>query len=282
MTETVDDRLAAALGVEVTDGETLDGGKVGTVRRVDLADGRRVVAKTGDTPLTVEARMLDHLGRNGLPVPEVHYASDALLCLEYVSGDGDLTRAAERDVARHLSTIHAQTADRYGFSFDSLSGPYRQPNPRTGDWPTFFAEHRLRHLARAARDEGTLSPKDFARVDQVAAVADRLLPARPPAALLHGDVWAENLVVENDRVRAFLDPAVSYGHAEVELAYADFVNLGEAFFEAYDAETDGIEDAFWNRRRHVYALYPILEHVRFFDTDAFREELTDRLDSLGF
>ncbi|ESP87179.1 fructosamine kinase family protein [Candidatus Halobonum tyrrellensis] len=279
--------VGRALDADVTGVATLDGGMVGGVHRVDLADGRTVAAKTGATPLTVEARMLDYLGDRGLAVPDVVYASDALLVLEFVAGDGagkasgGLAPGAARDAARRLAALHDHTAERYGFPFDTLSGAYHQPNPRTDSWVDFFREHRLRHVARAARDEGTLPPGLF---DRVAALCSRLgdhIPDDPPASLLHGDVWANNLMVDGGEVAAFLDPACSYGHAEVDLAYCSFVGFDRSFFEAYDRER-GVEPGFRDGRCAVYRLLPELEHVRHFDADRYRRAVDATLSAVGY
>jgi fructosamine-3-kinase len=272
--------VAVALGVDVAAAVELDGGEVGTVSRVTLADGRTVVAKRGVTPLTVEARMHRVLDEHGLPVPHVEYASDTLLVLEDIPGDGAVTPDVERTVARHLAALHDVTADRFGFPFDSLSGSYRKPNPWTESWVSFYREQRLLPLARATRDECRLSPATFDRLDALAADLDTLIPDRPPASLIHGDVWAENLVVGEDGV-TFLDPACACVHAEVELAYVDFVGFGDAFFETYHAERS-IHEGFRDRRRDVYVLYPLLEHVRYFADDRYRDLLSTTLDRLGY
>jgi fructosamine-3-kinase len=278
---TVTRRVEATLETAVAECVELDGGEVGRVHRCELADGRTVVAKTGNTPLTVEARMLEYLGEHGLPVPEVSYASDTLLCLEYVLGEGTLTPGIERDVARRLAALHGNTVSRYGFPFDTLSGPYRQPNPRTDSWVAFFRERRLEHVGRAARDGGSLPAAAFARLEALCSDLGSLIPDDPPASLLHGDVWARNLCCRDGTVQAFLDPACSYGHNEVELAYADLVGFGDAFFETYETER-AIDEGFRKRRRDVYALYPVLEHVRYFDADRYREELDATLARLGY
>ncbi|QLG26699.1 fructosamine kinase family protein [Halorarum halophilum] len=277
--------VARALDGTVRAVEELDGGMVGGVRQVALADGRTVVAKTGETPLTVEARMLRHLGERGLPVPSVLYASDALLVLEFVAGDGahdgPLDAGVQRDVARHLAALHDRSADRYGFPFDTLSGAYHQPNPWTDSWVEFFREHRLDHVARAARDEGSLPDELYRRVSSLCADLDDLLPHDPGASLLHGDVWANNLVVDDGAVAAFLDPACSYGHAEVGLAYCEFVGFDGPFFDAYE-RVRGIDDGFRDVRVDVYALYPALEHVRYFGADEYGAEVDGRLAALGY
>ena len=126
-----------------------------------------------------------------------------------------------------------------------------------------------------AEDEQTLR-------DALAGDLDSLLPDDPPAALLHGDVWANNLLAADGEVRALLDPACYFGHAEVELAYVDFGgSFGDAFFETYDDER-GIDPGFRDERCAVYQLVPLLEHLLYFEEDRYAAGLRERLTDLGY
>ncbi|SFR45576.1 fructosamine kinase family protein [Halogeometricum limi] len=280
--ETIRTRAESQFESPVTALSELDGGEVGTVYRVEFADRSPVVAKAGDTPLTVEAEMLRYLARESpLPVPEVYDAADDLLFLQYVDGDGRFTESVERDIADHLAALHEVTADRSGFSFDTLSGPYHFPNPWTESWVEFFREHRLLDVADAAAAEGTLPATDRERVTALASDLDSLLAEPDEPSLVHGDVWRENVVVRDGRVRAFLDPATYYGHPEVELAYvAAFDGFGDAFFDRYD-ELRGIDPGFFETRATVYGVHPLLEHVRYFGRD-YLPHLREALDELGY
>lgn len=272
-------RVGAALGAGVRSLTELDGGMIGTVHRVDLDDGRTVVAKTGETPLTVEARMLRYLDDHGLPVPDVLSASDSLLVLSYVEGESLITPAVERDAAERLATLHATTADRFGFPFDTLTGPVTQPNPWTDRWVEFYRDQRLRPVRARCRDEG---PLDDPLDERLGTAVERLpdLLVEPPApALIHGDVWENNLLTDGDRIRAFLDPACYYGHPEVELAYVDWTDtFGTPFFERYE-ECRGIRNGFFAERRYAYRLYPLLVHLLLFGSP-YEGELAAILDEL--
>jgi fructosamine-3-kinase len=274
---TVRDRLGSVFGARPTDLVELDGGYVGTAYRADFADRRPVVAKVGGTPLTVEGDMLEYLASaSSLPVPEVYHASDDLLCLSYVEGDVDPTYgpALQRDVADHLAGLHDVAADAFGFPRETLSGPYPQPNPWTDSWVEFYRDYRLVPWADAAVREGSLPASVRERI---AALADDLpdLLVEPDApSLLHGDVWAGNLVVAGDEVRAFLDPGLYYGHAEVDLAYlAGSAEFGDPFFERYRRRRT-IREGF-ETRCPVYQLFSALENVR-----VFGERSIEQVDSL--
>lgn len=276
-------RVGDALGSEPTAVEALEGGMVGSVHRVDLADGRTVVAKTGDTPLSVEAFMLEYLAARGLPVPDVLAASDDLLVLEYVDGTSRFGPAVERDAAAHLARLHDRSAEGFGFERDTLTGPLVQPNPWTGNWIDFYRAHRLLYMAAEAREAGELPAGLHDRLRSLADDLQTLL--REPAApsLIHGDVWRTNVLAGADTVRAFLDPACYYGHAEVELAYVDWTDtFGDPFFERYYT-LRGLDDGagFFDRRRYVYRLYPLCTHVRLFG-DPYVEELSATLHRLGY
>ncbi|MFW5948294.1 MAG: fructosamine kinase family protein [Halolamina sp.] len=264
----------------VVDVSELDGGEVGSVHRVDLADGRRVVAKTAGTDLRTEARMLRRLAEHGLAVPAVLQAAENLLVLEYVEGTSKITPAVERDLADRLAALHAESVPSFGFPFDTLTGKLDLPNPREDDWPTFFGEHRLRYMADHAVDEGLLPAADAERVDALVDDLPSLLDHDPEPSPIHGDVWRENLVTDGESVRAFLDPACYYADPEVELAYVDWTDTGSTvFFERYRAQVSlpaGAEE-----RRPVYRLLPLLVHLRHFG-DEYLEPIRGTLAALEY
>jgi fructosamine-3-kinase len=104
----------------------------------------------------------------------------------------------------------------------------------------------------------------LSRIERFAARLPALL--EPPAfpALLHGDVWTTNVLASRGRITAFLDPAIYHGHPEVELAFVPlFSTFGHDFFDAY-AALNPIRPGFFDTRRDLYNLYPLLVHVRLF------------------
>lgn len=263
----------------------LDGGEVGTVRRVDLTDGRRVVAKTGPTDPRVEAGMIRHLREEGgVRAPGVFHAGDGVLVLEYVASDADadVTPAVEHDLAERLAVLHAAAPDAgaFGFPFDTLTGPYDQPNPWTDSWPSFFGEHRLERAAACAHKEGVLPAADRERVATLADDLSALLDHEPTPSLIHGDVWAGNVLVAADRMAALVDPACYYADPEVELAYVEWTGTGgDAFLDRY-REVAAIADGY-REREPVYCLYPLLTHLRYFG-DEYLGEVRATLSELGY
>ncbi|MFU1783611.1 fructosamine kinase family protein [Haloarcula japonica] len=278
---TVLQRVSSVLDADAHDATELDGGEVGSVYRVAFRDRPDAAVKVDDSPLGIEAAMLQYLDRDTpLPVPDVLHVEPELLVLSFVRGDGRFGERAERDLARHVASLHDISADAFGFPFDTLSGPFSQPNPWTESWIDFFREQRLRPFADAARNDGTLPTADFDRIQRLAETLDSRLvePAKP--SLLHGDIHPGNAVVADGTVRAVLDPAIYFGHAEVDLAYVDRLDsMGAAFYDEYQRHRD-ISAGYFEERRDVYVAFHALENVRFFGEDGL-PRLDSALNRLG-
>ena len=260
----VDARVEELLGSAVKKTLPLGGGCIADVSRLDLADGRQVVAKRGAAGLELEGWMLSYLaGTGGLTVPEVYHASDELLLIAYLPDEGRMGPAAEEDAARQIAALHSITAEAFGFERETVIAGLPQSNEWTESWPEFFAGQRLLPMARLAHHRGHLDGQTLASVEQLVSKLDQLLAPGPPA-LLHGDLWGGNILVLAGNKTAYIDPAIYYGHAEVELAFATlFGSLGEAFFGAYQ-EIRPIAPGFFETRRDLYNLYPLLVHSAFF------------------
>jgi fructosamine-3-kinase len=275
--------IAGALGDDVAGVEPLGTGTGGRVElhRVLMADGRRLVAKSAPGGLAVEGWMLGELARRSdLPVPQVLYTDEQLLLMEQLESGGPVTRAVEMAAADHLAALHGLEAEGYGLSRDTVIGSLPQPNPLSDDWPAFFRNHRLWSFARAAEQDGRLGAGEMAAIDWVATRIDGfgLAPAVP--SLIHGDVWAGNVLVGTDgRLSGFIDPAIYHADPEVELAFIRlFGTFGEAFFDRY-AEHRPFAPGF-DRRCDLYNLYPLLVHVRLFGA-AYVSRLSAVLRRLG-
>lgn len=259
-------RVEQLCDAEICEIIRLDGGMIGTVDRVVLTNGQSVVVKTGETPLSVEARMLRYLDETGLPVPDVYAADDNILILEFVEGRSEITPSVEREAADYLASLHDTSPenDAFGFPFDTLTGPLTQPNPWITDWPRFYTANRIGHVLDLCRSDGSIDPGLATRIDRLCESIEDYLDVDHDPGLIHGDVWQTNLLTDGDAILAFLDPACYYADPEIELAYIDWTDtFGAPFFERYD-ELRGIDAGFFDHRRFCYRLYPLLVHLQLF------------------
>ena len=258
----------AALGERLLSTRQMGGGCIGEVYQVELADGTTLVAKVdreAESHLEREAYMLRYLREySELPVPEVFYGTQTLLLMQFVEGSNSFSDASQRHAAELLAALHEITAGAYGHERDTLIGSLEQPNPPTQSWVEFFRDQRLFYLAEVAHRSGRLPSEDVKQIERLAERLEELIeePERP--SLIHGDVWSGNVLAKGERVTAFLDPAIYYADREVELAFISLFNsFGEPFFERYE-EVRGIRAGFFEVRRDLYSLYPLLVHVYFF------------------
>ncbi|SDE57500.1 fructosamine kinase family protein [Kordiimonas lacus] len=266
-------KLAKALGSPVTGSKPMRGGDIADVSCLTLGDGRKVVAKRpradqGDTT-KIEAMMLKHLrAASDLPVPEVLFQEAGILVISHIEHQGITNaRAAAEDVAKHVAALHRVTSgDKkpYGFKADTVIGPLPQKNVPSADWISFFRDQRLLAMARSCLNTSRIDAGFMTRVEALAAKLPDLIPRDPGASLLHGDLWAGNMLIDGDHAAGFIDPAISYGHREMDLAFIQLMGgLDPAFFDAYHAHF-AIDAGFHEDRCALYQLWPLLVHVRLF------------------
>ena len=249
------------------------GGDINEAFRVMLADGSDAFVKTradaAPGEYAAEAAGLRWLAEPGaLRTPRVLELDERYLALEWIppAPAGRLDTAGAEELGRGLAATHAAGAVSFGEPGAGLSsgfGSLRLSNEPTPDWPSFYAERRLRPLADVARERRALS---HAGCDAVERVCERMPelagPAEPPARL-HGDLWSGNVMADADGRPWLIDPSAYGGHREVDLAMLRLFGApSERVFAAYE-ELAPLTDG-WQERVELYQLLPLLVHALLF------------------
>jgi fructosamine-3-kinase len=258
---------------------SVGGGDINQAFQVVLADGREAFVKTrpdaAPGEYRAEAAGLSWLREPGaLRVPEVLEVGEDYLAIEWVPRGG-LGRDGEEHLGRGLAAVHDAGSAVFGLQAAGRGGEQAEgahparfgslglPNEPTTDWAGFYAERRLRPLARQAAERQALS---YAGVEAVERVCERMAglvgPPEPPARL-HGDLWAGNVIGDLDGRPWLIDPSAFGGHREVDLAMLRlFGGPSERMFDAYQ-ETHPLADG-WRERVELYQLSPLLVHALLF------------------
>ena len=128
----------------------------------------------------------------------------------------------------------------------------------------FIIHNRLEYQLKLAKQNGLVSHDLIDRYRKFYDLLPGLLPVDKPA-LLHGDMWSGNVMVGDDGQACLIDPAVYYGHREIELAFTRmFGGFGHDFYSAYQS-TYPLEPGF-DERVEIYNIYPHMVHVNLFGT----------------
>jgi len=167
-----------------------------------------------------------------------------------------------RDFGQNLAAIHRNTNDKFGFEMDNYIGSLPQRNKWEDNWPDFFIHKRLESLVKNARDKGEIDGEISRQFDKLYVKLESFFPEESPA-LIHGDLWSGNFMSDTDGNPVIFDPAVYFGHREMDIGMSKlFGGFSHDFYEAYN-------DAFpmekgWQERIEVANLYPLLVHVILF------------------
>lgn len=265
--------------------EPLKGGMINSALRLrfDGAPGTAVVklsAEPDSAGLRSEQIRLDFLKANTrFPVPQAYgfgAADDEIpfsyLLLETIPGvnltqvvlpSADRSRI-ERQLAEALIELHGHQRDLFG----------RVNEPGRALWSDVFLPSLIGNREHVG---GKLPAAVLEQIDAAIDMAPALLQAQGPPTLIHEDIWAGNIMVEERRdgwhLCGLVDPSGSkFADVECELAYLQvFDTVGEEFFETYTAHhplRPGYE-----MRRLFYWLDTYMIHVWLFGDQHYRDRV---------
>jgi len=202
---------------------------------------------------------------NAIAVPEVILQgateNESYLMLQWID-TGQSSKTSSEQLGQQLARMHRTTSARFGFEADNYMGSLHQSNKRHNNWAKFFIEERLQPMVKMAVDKKELAKSDMHQFDEFYKKLPGLFTEEQPA-LLHGDLWGGNYLISTEGKPYLIDPAVSYGNREFDIAMTTlFGGFDHAFYEAYNQEFPLLPG--WQQRLKLWNLYPLLVHVNLF------------------
>ncbi len=267
----VSERVVAALGRTVVQTRRATGGCINEARIVEFDDRSRAFLKWNEHmppgAFGVEARGLDALrAATSLRVPQPYAWSEreassgvGWIVMEYIApghpAPGFSVRLGEGLAELHR---HASPGPAYGWNEEGWIGSLPQSNREERDWSTFWSQCRILPLLRQLASTGQieLGAEPWTSLEER---LNRVLPAEPSSALLHGDLWSGNVYADEAGQPVLVDPAAYRGDGAVDLAMAQlFGGFAPEFFEAYERSSG--EGSTATSLLAAYQLYPLLVH----------------------
>jgi fructosamine-3-kinase len=270
--------LAAALEPHVgplQDAMRLSGGMVASSAMVVTGRGRFFVKWKLDAPkgfFRLEADGLDRLRATGaVRTPKwIAWQDDEqgfpFLALEYVAPRPPANpERLDEALGEGLAALHRTRPPFAGFGLeiDNFLGSQPQANGPMESWAAFYNERRLIPQIERARLLGLIPTHRGRLLGLLLERLDSLYGGHSPEpALIHGDLWAGNLLTLGDEP-VLIDPAVYFADREMEIAYMQlFSGFSERVFAAYNSAYP--LDSGYEARRPLHQLYPLLIHLNHF------------------
>jgi fructosamine-3-kinase len=161
-----------------------------------------------------------------------------------------------------LAVMHRATNKKFGWDRNNYIGRLPQSNQWHQRWLEFYISERLLPQMNLAGQSGELPSSLQIKLEQLCSKLDHFFVPEP-SAFLHGDLWSGNLMIGPAGEPCLVDPAVYFGHREIEIAFTTlFGGFDDKFYQAYH-QSYPLEPGF-RERVDLYNLYPLLVHLNLF------------------
>lgn len=265
--------LGKRLGFKIDSVTPLAGGSINEVFHLTTSGGDWVLKVNSAIKFPgmfpAEKTGLETLaGARAFDVPEVYECGElngtAYLLLEFKKEN--LQKPHFWEVfGEQLASLHQTSASQFGFTSSNYIGSLPQSNDFRTSAADFYVSQRLEPQVKMAIERG------FSLGDLTAFyrnISDEI--SGEPPALIHGDLWNGNYLVNEEGLPCLIDPAVSYGPREMDLAMMKlFGGFPEKVFGAYDAQFPLQEG--WEQRIPIWQLYYLLVHLNIFGSSYLQQ-----------
>ncbi|MDH5413052.1 MAG: fructosamine kinase family protein, partial [Flavobacteriaceae bacterium] len=202
---------------------------------------------------------------NTIAVPQVFYCGtfekQSLLLLEYIEPKSPEKKDFQK-LGTKLASLHNISQTSFGFSSDNYIGRLFQSNKPHLNWEDFYCHERILPQLILAKTNGLLSNNEIPEIPSLLKALKDLSNNVTPS-LLHGDLWSGNYIIATDGTPYLIDPAIYFGHNEVDIAMSKlFGGFDQSFYQTYEEYYPIDENS--RARTDLYQLYYLLVHLNMF------------------
>tara|TARA_B100000575_G_scaffold294644_1_gene312599 strand:- start:15349 stop:16224 length:876 start_codon:yes stop_codon:yes gene_type:complete len=198
--------------------------------------------------------------------PRVLSNNEDYLIMSYIENNNITPNEIKMDLLGAIVKLHSFHNNFFGFDFDTQIGGLKQKNNKSKNWVDFYRNYRLGYIFEIINKSKPMEYSINKKIELLLKNLETYIPNNPTPSLLHGDLWAGNILFNNSRFVGLIDPGSFYGHNELEVAYLTWFNpefIGSNFLSKYN-EILKI-DKEYNNYEPIYQLYYSLLNVYLWD-----------------
>ena len=262
--------LTQKIGYPILSWSPLSGGDISNVYLLET-QAQKFVLKTNATSQALAMFQTEKAGLEAIArtktihTPPVFlidkYQGTAFLLLAYIATKRPEASDFKR-LGKALAQLHQVKHASFGWQQHNFIGSLSQTNNQHPNWLDFYIAERLLPQFHLAQQKQLLSSQEIPSKNSLLEKGNSLFKDIQPT-LLHGDLWSGNFLIATDGTPYLIDPAVYYGHGEVDIAMARLfggfsTDFYKAYYEFHPPKTD------LTIRQDWYQLYYLLVHLNLF------------------
>ncbi len=226
------------LGCKVIKIETVSGGDISKAYKI-YTRTHRFFCKVNENPsalqmFNTEKAGLEHIEHTKtIRVPEIlgcgQHRGIFYLLMEFIPSKSADSKAFET-LGHQLAKMHSfPVGNSFGWRQDNFIGSLAQSNKNHPDWSQFYVQERLLPQLKMANEKRLLDFDEIPSENKLVKGCQQFFTNTTPS-LLHGDLWSGNYLIDNQGIPYLIDPAVYYGHHEVDIAMTKLFGGFGSFF----------------------------------------------------
>lgn len=262
--------LSGILNENIERVSAVHGGDISTAYKIETATNAYFLktnpASTALHMFQIETNGLQLIANtNTIKTPRVLvcdvYKGHAFLLMEFIESKSPSAKDFKH-LGQQLAQLHQCASENFGLDTDNFIGSLAQSNVQHSHWVDFYIHERLQPQFKLAHRQSLLASSEIPSVEKMNSSLSPLFKNVKPS-LLHGDLWSGNYLISKDGTPYLIDPAVYFGHNEVDIAMSKlFGGFGGSFYQSY-AEIIPFSNE-TSARIEIYQLYYLLVHLNLF------------------